>query len=83
MEWRCRGGRDSDTAAALAASLFRRTKAAAYDAGLGDSSFVRLEAERGHLCAAARGDIAIVAVTRSSINLGKLRLDMLGAAELL
>ncbi len=75
--------RDSDTAAALAASLFRRTKAAASDAGLGEAGFVRLEAERGHLCAAAKGDIAIVAVTGSAINLGKLRLDMLGATELL
>jgi predicted regulator of Ras-like GTPase activity (Roadblock/LC7/MglB family) len=76
-------GRDSDTAAALAASLFRRTKAASTDAGLGDSKFVRLEAERGHLCAAAKGDIAIVAVTGNGINLGRLRLDMLGATELL
>ncbi len=76
-------GRDSDTAAALAASLFRRTKAAAIDAGFGNAGFVRLEAERGHLCAAAKGDIAIVAVTANGINLGKLRLDMLGATELL
>lgn len=76
-------GRDSDTAAALAASLFRRTKAASTDAGLGDAAFVRLEAERGHLCAAAKGDIAIVTVAGNGINLGKLRLDMLGATELL
>src|SRR6476619_417749 len=76
-------GRDSDTAAALAASLFRRTRAAASDAGLGDAGFVRLEAERGHLCASAKGDIAIVAVTGNGINLGKLRLDMLSATELL
>lgn len=76
-------GRDSDTAAALASSLFRRTKAASSDAGLGDAAFVRLEAERGHLCAAAKGDIVIVAVTGNGINLGRLRLDMLGATELL
>jgi predicted regulator of Ras-like GTPase activity (Roadblock/LC7/MglB family) len=76
-------GRDSDTAAALAASLFRRTRAAAADAGLGQASFVRLEADRGHLCATARGDIVIVAVTGDGINLGRLRLEMLGAAEML
>jgi predicted regulator of Ras-like GTPase activity (Roadblock/LC7/MglB family) len=76
-------GRDSDTAAALAASLFRRTKAASADAGLGDAKFVRLEAERGHVCAAARGDIAIVTVAGTGINLGKLRLEMLSAMELL
>jgi len=76
-------GRDSDTAAALATSLFRRTKAASSDAGLGDVGFVRLEADRGHLCAAAKDDIAIVTVGGNGINLGKLRLEMLSAVELL
>lgn len=76
-------GRDSDTAAALAASLFRRTRAAAADAGLGPASYVRLEADRGYLCATARDDVLIVAVADCNINLGKLRLDMLGASELL
>ena len=76
-------GRDSDTAAALAASLFRRTRTASGDAGLGDSRFVRLEADRGHVCATARGDVVIVAVASNGINLGKLRLEMLGAAEML
>jgi predicted regulator of Ras-like GTPase activity (Roadblock/LC7/MglB family) len=76
-------GRDSDTAAALAASLFRRTKAASNEAGLGDAKFVRLEADRGHVCAAAKGDIAIVTVAGNGINLGKLRLEMLSATELL
>lgn len=76
-------GRDSDTAAALAASLVRRTKAASTEAGLGDATFVRLEADRGHMCAAAKGDIAIVTVAGTSINLGKLRLEMLSATELL
>lgn len=76
-------GRDSDTAAALAASLFRRTRNAAEDAQLGLPSFVRLEADRGHLCATAHGEVVIVAVTSNGVNLGKLRLDMLGAAETL
>ncbi|HEX6574908.1 MAG TPA: roadblock/LC7 domain-containing protein [Gemmatimonadaceae bacterium] len=76
-------GRDSDTAAALAASLFRRTRMASEDAGLGGARFVRLEADKGHMCAASRGDVVIVAVTASGINLGKLRLEMLGAAETL
>lgn len=76
-------GRDSDTAAALAASLFRRTRMAACDAGLGDARFVRLEADCGHVCAAARGDVVIVAVTSNGINLGRLRLEMLGAVEML
>ena len=76
-------GRDSDTAAALATSLFRRTKSASNDAGLGDVSLVRLEADRGHLCAAAKGDIAVVTVSGNGINLGKLRLEMMSALELL
>lgn len=76
-------GRDADTAAALAASLFRRARSASADAGLGDAGFVRLEADRGHVCAAARGEIVIVTVASSAINLGKLRLDMLGAVEAL
>ncbi|MEO5590390.1 MAG: roadblock/LC7 domain-containing protein [Gemmatimonadaceae bacterium] len=76
-------GRDRDSAAALAASLFRRTRVAADDAGFGTTTFVRLEADRGHLCAAARGDTVIVAVTATGINLGRLRLEMLGAAEAL
>ena len=76
-------GRNSDTAAALAASLFRRTMRAASDAGLGVATFVRLEADRGHLCATARGDVVIVTVASNGINLGRLRLEMLGAAEML
>ena len=76
-------GRDGDTAAALAASLFRRTRMASADAGLGEAAFVRLEADRGHLCATAHGDVVIVAVASNGINLGKLRLEMLGAAETL
>ncbi len=74
-------GEGWEPAAALASSLFRRTRQAAADAGLGEATFVRLEADRGHLCATARGDIVLVAVTNSSINLGRLRLEMLGAAE--
>ena len=76
-------GRDADTAAALAASLFRRTRNASDDAGLGAARFVRLEADRGHLCATAHGDVVVVAVASNGINLGKLRLEMLGAAEML
>lgn len=74
-------GRDSDTAAALAASLFRRTRSASEDAALGVPSFVRLEADAGHLCATSRGEVVLVAVTSNGVNLGKLRLDMLSAVE--
>ena len=76
-------GRDSDTAAALAASLFRRTRTAADEAGLGDATFVRLEADRGHMCATARDDVVIVAMASGKVNLGRLRLEMMSAMEML
>ena len=75
--------RDSDTAAALAASLYRRTRSAAADAGLGDAGFVRLEAERAQMCAMARSDVVVVAMVSNRINLGRLRLEMKGALETL
>jgi predicted regulator of Ras-like GTPase activity (Roadblock/LC7/MglB family) len=70
-----------EPAAALASSVFRRTRDASAHAGLGNAKFIRLEADRGHVCATASGDIVIVAVTGMNINLGKLRLEMLRAAE--
>lgn len=74
-------GESWEPAAALASSVFRRTRAASADAGLGEAKFVRLEADRGHLCATAKGEIVLVAVTSKNINLGRLRLEMLSAAE--
>ena len=68
-------------AAALASSLFRRTRQAAADAGLGEATFVRLEADRGHVCATARDDFVLVAVSAHGINLGRLRLEMISALE--
>jgi predicted regulator of Ras-like GTPase activity (Roadblock/LC7/MglB family) len=74
-------GGEWEPAAALASSLFRRTRQAAADAGLGEATFVRLEADRGHVCATARGDMVLLAVTGRNINLGRLRLEMLSAAD--
>ena len=74
-------GESWEPASALASSVFRRTRQAAANAGLGEATFVRLEADRGHVCATARGDIVLVAVTSRNINLGRLRLEMLSAAE--
>jgi len=74
-------GADWEPVAALASSVFRRTRDASANAGLGNASFVRLEADRGHVCATASGNIVLVAVTGRNTNLGKLRLEMLSAAE--
>jgi predicted regulator of Ras-like GTPase activity (Roadblock/LC7/MglB family) len=76
-------GESWEAAAALASSLFRKTRQAADDAGLGTATFVRLEADRGHVCATAKGEMVLVAVTNRKINLGKLRLEMLSATELI
>lgn len=73
-------GESWEPASALASSVFRGTRRAAGDAGLGEATFVRLEADRGHVCATARGDIVLVAVTTRNINLGRLRLAMLSVA---
>lgn len=70
-----------EPAAALASSLFRKARQASDDAGLGAASFVRLEADRGYVCATARNEIVLVAVTNRKTNLGRLRLEMLSAAE--
>jgi uncharacterized protein len=74
-------GNKWEPAAALASSLFRRTRQASADAGLGAATFIRLEADRGHVCATAKDDFVLVAVTDRNINLGRLRLEMLSAAE--
>lgn len=71
----------TESAAALGSSLFRRTRKAARNAGLGDARFVRLEADCGHLCAAGRGDMVLVALTDRDANLGRLRIEMMRAAE--
>jgi predicted regulator of Ras-like GTPase activity (Roadblock/LC7/MglB family) len=74
-------GESWEPAAALASSVFRRTRAASADAGLGEAKFVRLEADRGHVFATSKGDIVLIAVADRNINLGRLRLEMLSAAE--
>jgi len=74
-------GESWEPAAALASSVFRRTRSASADAGLGEAKFVRLEADRGHLFATAKGEIVLIAVANKNINLGRLRLEMLSAVE--
>jgi predicted regulator of Ras-like GTPase activity (Roadblock/LC7/MglB family) len=68
------------TVAALGASIYRKARQSAGAAGLGDTTFLRLEADNGHIFAAGRGALVVVALTESSVNVGLVRLAMLQAA---
>ena len=76
-------GAGTDAAAALASSLFRRTRICAEEARVGRPRFVLLEAERGQLCAAGNDDVVIVTIASAGANLGRLRLEMLNSLEAL
>jgi predicted regulator of Ras-like GTPase activity (Roadblock/LC7/MglB family) len=65
--------------AALAASLYRKARLSARAAGLGDATFLQLEAERGHVCALGRNDLVLVTVSESRANVGLIRVEMLKA----
>jgi predicted regulator of Ras-like GTPase activity (Roadblock/LC7/MglB family) len=76
-------GVQGEAVAALAASLYRKARLSAEAASLGSVSFLRLEAEGGHLCIAGRNDLVVVAVAETRVNIGLLRAAMLRAAETL
>lgn len=69
--------------AALAASLYRKARLSASAAGLGDATFLQLEAERGRICAVGRNDLVIVVVAEPRANIGLIRMEMLRAVEAL
>ena len=76
-------GVDGSAVAALAASLYRRARLSARAAGLGDVSFLQLEAERGHIWAAGRGELVLVTIAESRAQVGRVRAVMLQLAEAL
>jgi len=69
-----------DAVAALAASLYRKARRSSRAAGFGDVGFLQLEAERGRLCVAGRGELVVVVVAEASANVGLIRVEMLRAA---
>ena len=75
-----RHGVKANTVAALAASIYRKARQSAGAAGLGDTAFLRMEAEDGHIFAAGRGALVLIAMAESSVNVGLVRLAMLKAA---
>ena len=54
-----RHGVKAPTVAALAASIYRKARQSAGAAGLGETTFLRMEAEEGHIFAAGRGARAV------------------------
>ena len=72
-------GVKGNVVAALAASLYRKARMSARAAGLGDATFLQLEAERGHVCALGRNDLVLVTVSESRANVGLIRVEMLKA----
>lgn len=75
-----RHGVKAPTVAALGASIYRKARQSAGAAGLGDTTFLRMEAEAGHIFAAGRGGVVLIALAESSVNVGLVRLAMLQAA---
>ena len=76
-------GVDGGAAAALASSLFRRTKRAAQTAEFGELRTLQLEAEAGHVIVADAGELLIVIVAEKNAQLGMVRLEAHRAAEAL
>lgn len=76
-------GVEGDTVAALTASLFRKARLAAADAGLGEAVFLQLEAESGRVCAVGRNELVILAIAEARANVGLLRVELLRGLEAL
>lgn len=73
-------GQSGERVAALAAFLYRKARLSARAAGLGSASFMQLEAPNGRLCAIGAGDLVIVVVAATAVNVGLVRVELLRAA---
>jgi len=70
-------GQKGDRVAALAASLYRKARLSAQAAGMGAVSFMQLEAPGGRLCAVGAGELVLVVVGASVVNVGLVRVELL------
>jgi predicted regulator of Ras-like GTPase activity (Roadblock/LC7/MglB family) len=73
-------GQSGERVAALAASLYQKARLSAGAAGLGAVSFMQLEAPRGRICAVGAGELVLVIVAASAVNVGLVRVELLRAA---
>lgn len=76
-------GVDGRAAAALASSLYRRTRSASEMAAFGKLNTLQLEGENGHLVVADAGELLVVVVAEKQAQLGLVRLETFRAAEAL
>ena len=67
--------------AALAAYLYSKVTRASEAARLGVPAFMRLEAEKGHICVVGARELVLVTIVSTDANLGRVRLDMMTAAK--
>ena len=67
--------------AALAAYLYSKVTRASDAARLGTPAFMRLEAQKGHICVVGASDVVLVTIVTPDANLGRVRLDMMNAAR--
>ena len=67
--------------AALAAYLYSKVTRASEAARLGVPAFMRLEAEKGHICVVGARELVLVTIVSTDANLGRVRLDMMTAAR--
>jgi predicted regulator of Ras-like GTPase activity (Roadblock/LC7/MglB family) len=72
-------GQDGDRVAALTASLYRKARLSARAAGMGAVSFMQLEAPAGRLCAVGGGELVLVVVAETAVNVGLVRVELLKA----
>ena len=76
-------GVQGSAVAALAAALYHKARLCSQSAGLGSVTFLQLQAERGHICAAGRDELVIVVVADSRAHVGPMRAAMLQSLEAL
>ena len=74
-------GQSGDAVAALAASLYRKARLSARAAGMGAVSFMQLEAPQGRLCAVGGGQLVLVVVAETSVNVGLIRVELLKSVD--
>jgi predicted regulator of Ras-like GTPase activity (Roadblock/LC7/MglB family) len=74
-------GQSGDAVAALAASLYRKARLSSRAAGMGAVSFMQLEAPQGRLCAVGGGQLVLVVVAETSVNVGLIRVELLKSVD--
>ena len=70
-------GVKGNVVAALTASLYRKARQSSHTAGLGEATFLQLDAERGRVCAVGRNDLVLVTIAEMRANVGLIRVEML------